>query len=66
MSDEIQRAGIEQLVYELDDLRSELDLAEYGEHSFTREQTKRMRHRIAELDALLTEDQIMDVLGGDE
>jgi hypothetical protein len=62
MRDEIREAGLRALVFELDDLRCALGEAEYGEKLFTREQITRMQQRIAELEAVLDEDDVIAVL----
>jgi hypothetical protein len=67
MSDMVQRAGLEALAYELDNLRCALAGADRGGAILTVEQARRMEQRVAELEAALDEDDVIAVLAqGDE
>ena len=67
MSDAVQRAGRRALAFELDDLRCALGHAEKGEKMFTADETRRMERRVAELEALLDEEEVIAILAeGDD
>jgi hypothetical protein len=67
MGDDVGRAGLRSLVFELDNLRCELAQADWGEKMLEPQTRARMEQRVAELQTLLNEDDVVAILSeGDE
>jgi hypothetical protein len=67
MPDEVRLEGLRSLVFELDDLRCDLRRADYGEVMFDPRTRARKEERVAELEELLDEDDVIAVISeGDE